>query len=47
MGEIGNYLKEVEMLDDVDDDDDVVLDLMMKNVSLVVECRRVENFVSL
>ena len=35
------------MLDDVDDDDDVVLDLMMKNVSLVVECRRVENFVSL
>ena len=35
------------MLEDVDDDDDVVLNGMVKTFSVVVECRRVENFVPL
>ena len=47
LGEIGNYMEEVEMLDDVDDDDDVETEVIMKNVSVVVEYRWVENFVSL
>ena len=39
MGEIGNYLEEVEMLDDVDNDDDVETEVKMKNVSVGVEYR--------
>jgi len=39
LGEIGNYLEEVEMLDDVDDDDDVERELMINLVSVVVEYR--------
>ena len=32
-------MEEVEMLDDVDDDDDVETEVIMKNVSVVVEYR--------
>ena len=42
LGEIGNYLEEVEMLDDVDNDDDVESEVIVNLVSLVVEDRWVE-----
>ena len=47
MGEIGNYLEEVEMLDDVDNDDDSVVGVRVITISVVVEYRWVENCVPL